>query len=311
MSKSHRPHRQLIALTGAVVLGACQAQAPAASGEALQDDVGAAHAIAVPRQRVVSLIPGMTETVVALGGEGRLVARTRYDLQPQLADLPSLGGGLDPSLEALVDLNPDLVILWPDPGGDGTLSSRLREIGLPYYAARVGTIADFERHARNLGQLLGLQERAESLVSSVQTELAGVESAVSGAPKVSVYWVVQEDPPMTVGPGTFLDSLIRVAGGANVFEDASNPWPAVSLEEVFWRDPDVVIVPTAGGDDGVRERLKTAAGWSAVAAVQDGSVITVEADLFGRPGPRMGEAAATLARLLHPDLSPGPPSARE
>ena len=262
----------------------------------------------VPRTRIVSLIPAVTETLVAIGAADRLVARTRYDENPLLADLPSVGGGIDPSLEFLARLKPDLVVLWASGASGVLLEDRLDGIGLDWYAAAIRTVDDFRRHTRNLGRLVGLAAAADSVIARVERDFGAAVRSWSGRDPVEVVYVVQQEPPMTVGPGTFLDSVLGAAGAVNAFSDIVGSWPLVSMEEVVRRDPDHVIVPVQGyGTPEVRpghrdpsiERLAARAGWAAVAAVRAGRVISVDGSLFGRPGPRMGEAALYLAYRLH------------
>jgi iron complex transport system substrate-binding protein len=247
--------------------------------------------------RIVSLLPSVTEILVALGAGDRLVARTDYDTDPTLALLPSVGGGLNPSLERLTLLRPDLVVGW---SGDHSLDELARH-GVLVYRPQSQTLADVRCTMLRLGRALGLETAADSLTGAIDGELAGVRRAVQGRPRPSVFYVVWFDPPMTAGPGTFLDELIDIAGGQNVFADAPSPWPTVSLEGIVRRQPAVVIVPR--GERGAERSagLRTTPGWRDLRAVRAGRVIEVDADVFNRPGPRVGKAARTLARLLHPE----------
>jgi len=277
------------------------------------DDAGVVHPVAVARARVLSLVPGMTETVVALGGGDLLVGRTRYDEQAELAVLPSVGGGLDPNLERLAELAPDLVIAWKDAGGMGTLSGRLQGIGVPVYQVAIQSTRDFRRHASNLGRLLHLIASADSLLEAVDDGLLAVRAAVAGRPAPSILFLAQRDPPMAAGPGTFIDSLLVAAGGTNVLSGDPGvlvDWPMVSLEDILWRDPDFIVVPVVGIGEAADARrfvppevdaLLEAPGWREVAAISERRVIAVDAGLFSRPGPRMAVAAASLASRLHPD----------
>lgn len=290
------------------VLAGCTADRRAEPAtDAVVDDLGRRHDVAEPRTRIVSLIPAATETLVAIGAADRLVARTRYDEAPEVAELPSVGGGIDPSLEFLAALAPGLVVLWAS-GADGArLEDRLDQLGVDGYGAALETVDDFRRHARNLGRLVGLAERADSLVARVEGELEAAAESWAGGDPVTVFYVVQPDPPMTAGPGTFLDSVLAAAGAVNAFADVRGNWPLVSMEEVVRRDPDYVIVPVPGFGtpasppgrrDPAAARLAARAGWSSVPAVSAGRVISVDAALFGRPGPRMGTAALYLASRL-------------
>lgn len=293
----------VFALTG------CEAgrRASVATG-AVVDDRGRLHDVTAPRTRIVSLIPAVTETLVAIGAADRLVARTRYDDAPEVAALPSVGGGIDPSLEFLAALAPELVVLWASGGSGARLEDRLDEVGVEWYGAALETVEDFRRHAGNLGRLVGLAERADSMIAHMDEQLEGAAGSWAGGDPVKVVYVVQADPPMTVGPGTFLDSVLAAAGAVNAFGDLRGNWPLVSMEEVVRRDPDYVVVPVPGYGtpaaapdyrDPAAERLAARPGWSAVPAVSAGRVISVDASLFGRPGPRMGEAALYLATRLH------------
>jgi len=289
-------------LGASLLLAACEREGDVAEGpDAVADDLGRLHSASPPRSRIVSLVPSATETLLALGAGDRLAARTRYDEQAELASLPSVGGGIDPSLEFLAELAPDLVVLWPAAGSGASLGSRLDALGLAWYGTRIQTAEDFRRLARNLGRLTGAPGRADSLIAAVDDDLAAARAAWTGRSPVEAAYVVQHNPPMTAGPGTFLDSVLAAGGVSNVFADMDGPWPMVSLEEVVWRDPDYVILPVAGFGSAKRatERLAASPGWRAVPAVAAGRIETVEAALFARPGPRMGEAARLLAALFH------------
>lgn len=275
-----------------------------AAGTGVLDDSGREVALDETPRRVVSLLPSLTEIVLALGREETLVARTRYDRDPRVRDLPSVGGGLRPNLETIGRLRPDLVLAWSDEG-DARLADRLRALEIPLYAADAQTLADVRRHATNLGRLLGAEREADRLLDSIHRGLARLRARTEGAERPSVFYVVWPDPPTTAGPGTYLDSLISVAGGANAFADAPARWPQVSLEEVLRRDPDVVVLASRHDGSAVDTlRLRERPGWRSLSAVRRGRVLVVDADLFNRPGPRVVEAARTLAEFLHPDRLP-------
>lgn len=287
----------------AVVAAGC---ADARGGEdagfaSVLDDAGREVRVAAPPARIISLIPAVTEVVVALGEADRLVARTAYDTDPALAHLPSTEQALIPSVEWLVRHRPELVVAWAS-GQTRPAVARLGELGVPVYGAAIETLDDVDATIRRVARLLGVEARGDSLAARVRGELDEVRRAVGGRERPGVFYVVGRDPPMTAGPGTFVDELIAIAGGRNVFGDAPGGWPQVGLEEVVRRQPDVLIVPLGDwhGAEAL-ERLRAAPGWRELRAVRDGRVYAVAAEAFNRPGPRVGEAARRLARLLHPE----------
>lgn len=268
------------------------------AAQSVVDDAGVVHPLATPRQRVVSTLPGITDLFVALGATDHLIGRTRYDLGPEVAHLTSVGGGLDPDLETLTVLEPDLVVLWTDTDAR-SMAARVRDLGMESYSARVDDMASFRRHARQIGKLTDLEAEVDSLLTSVDLTLTHVREQLDEAPKPSVLYVIGVDPPMVAGPGTFLDSLVTASGGSNVFADLEVMWPQVSLEAIVQRDPDYVVVSVQQGSSPPLSARRD--GWALVGAVREGRVIEVDPDTFNRPGPHVGSAALTLARALHPD----------
>ena len=284
-----KSHRYIALILAPLLVAACaERDAPPAGAGA------GAHA---PAQRVISLIPSTTETILALGGGDRLVARSDYDNDAALAHLPSVGRALTPSLEQLTVLQPDLVIAWPD-NMSRSVIGRLGELGVQIYAPEIQTLADIYETTSELGRRLGLEAAADSVVADIKKQLEAVSESTAGREHPSIFYVVWHDPPTTVGPATFINELIEIAGGRNVFADAPAQWPQVSLETIVSRQPDVIVLPS--GDDQTLDlrRLRARVGWRDMRAVREGRVIHVDAELFNRPGPRVAEAARQLAQLL-------------
>ena len=296
------PHRKArlteckVFFTILTVLAACGPPGdPPPPSITVTDDLGRTVALPAPARRVFSVIPSITETVAALD-PGVLVARTRFDRAPEFAHLPSLGDGMSPNLEALARLEPDLVISWSDV--TERVADRAEALGIAVYRADVQTIDGLRSHLLRLGTLLGREERASLVTDSLDRALERVAAAVRGRDPVSVYYSVSHDPPQTTGPGTFIDEVISLAGGRNIFADASGGWPLVSVEAVLTRNPDVLVIPgRARGAGGVP--WLEAPGWRELEAVRNGRILLVDGDLFNRPGPRVAEAAAELVRFLH------------
>ncbi len=304
-----RGSRPLARTAFPILLAACGPPAdPAPPAVTVTDDLGRTVALSAPARRVFSVIPSITESIAVLDA-GVLIARTRFDRAPEFAHLPSLGDGMSPNLEALARLEPDLVVSWRG-ATERTVAERAEALGIPVYRADVQTIDGVRSHLRRLGTLLGREEEATTAVDSLDRALAGVAAAVRGRDPVSVYYSVWHDPPQTTGPGTFIDEVVSLAGGRNVFADASRAWPLVSVEAVLRRNPDALVIPgRASGADAVR--WLEAPGWRELKAVRSGRYLLVDGDLFNRPGPRVAEAAAALARFLHgadvPAAEPNPP----
>jgi ABC-type Fe3+-hydroxamate transport system substrate-binding protein len=273
----------------------------ASAGDApidVTDGAGRSVRLEEPARRIVSTVPALTDWVVALGAAERLVARTEFDAHPDLSHLPSVGGGLDPSVEWLAAQRPDLVLAWPD-APSRSLVARLDRLGIATYTAPIQTIGDALAVATDIGRLLGAEIAAAEAVARVRVGLDAVEAAVAARPRPSVLFLIGLEPIMAAGPGTFLDELLTRAGGRNALGDLPILWPNLSLEEVVRRAPDVIIVGSAGPADPLRT-LRSRPGWRDVRAVQDGRVHGVDPDVINRPGPHLHDAAAQLARLVHP-----------
>ena len=291
-----------LAMGSLLALSACSsAELPAGDG-AIVDDLGRTITIGAPPERIVALVPSVTDLILALGESDRLVARTRYDTDPRLAALPTVGGGLDPNIEAIIGLRPDLVIAWP--GADQPIIGHLEAAGIAVYGAGSQSLEDQARHTRQIGQLLGIELRADSLLAHIDSSFAALAAALDGVPEVSALYVAWHDPPMTTGPGTFVDSIMSVAGGRNIFDDATTDWPQVNMEEIVTRDPDVLILPVPDvGDSVTIAWVHLTPGWRDLRAVRTGKILLVDSELFSRPGPRIIDAATQLAELLHPGMT--------
>jgi iron complex transport system substrate-binding protein len=256
-----------------------------------------------PAVRVVSLLPAATETMLALGGADRLVGRTRYDTDPRVAALPSVGGGLDPSLESIVALAPDLVVAWESASGS-PVRERLEAVGIPVFSLAIRDTASIFQTVQNLGRLTGLRPAADSLARSLRRELAAVRESLPPGRRPTVLYVISVDPPIIAGTDNYIAELIEVAGGepVRISGAARGVSPQVSLEEFVRRQPDVLILPVGPGGVGL-ERLRREPGWRDLAALREGRAAEVPADLVNRPGPSIGETARLLRDVLHPHVS--------
>ena len=281
--------------------------AASAASAAVQvvDDAGETVRLAHPARRIVSLIPSATDLLVAMGARGQLAGRTDFDRDSAVIALPSVGGGLDPSVETLVALRPDLVVSF-ETERDATLRTRLRELGIPVYGLAAQDTADVFRAAAHLGVLAGRVRAADSLAASIRAELDEVRRSVAGRPAPSVLYVAWVDPPMIAGPTTFISELVRLAGGRPLFEDVRQEWPTVSIEEIVSRRPQVVVIPAGAGAEFSAEALRGAPGWRELAASPGTRVAEVPVAVVNRPGPRLGEAARALRDAIHPPSAPRP-----
>ncbi|MEP7066336.1 MAG: helical backbone metal receptor [Gemmatimonadota bacterium] len=248
--------------------------------------------------RIASLNPATTELLFALGAGKRLVARTTWDVWPEAARaVPDVGPGLRPNIEAVLARHPDLVVLYAS-AENRVAAQQLRAAGIAVLALRTDKLADFARASRELGRAVGESAGAALVVDTMQRTLARVRAATVNLEHPTVFWHVWDSPIYTIGAGSFLDELLTVAGGKNIYGDRTEPSPQVSLEDIVARDPRIILAGVAG-----KSTMTTSPLWRGVRAVREGRVFVVDTNLVGRPSVRAGEAAASIARLLHPGIA--------
>ncbi len=271
----------------------------------------AGMAVAQPR-RIVSTAPSITEMLFALGLGDRVVGVTEYCRYPEAArKITKIGSYIQPNLEVILSLKPDLVVIQENPA---RLREKFEAVRLPVLELKHTTIGDIYESLLTLGRVAGVEERAERLVDEIQTELRHIHAKTKDLPVRRVMFVIGRTPGsvrdlFVVGRASYLNELIRIAGGANVFADAPAPYPRVPLEEVLSRDPEVIIdrgEMAASGEQENRKRriMELWRRYPNLTAVKRGSVYAVASDSFVVPGPRMVQAARALARMLHPEAEP-------
>jgi iron complex transport system substrate-binding protein len=269
----------------------------------------AAHpADAADPARIVSTSPSITETLFALGLGERVVGVSSYCRYPQAAArLPKVGSFMRPETERIAHLRPDLVIVH---AGPHHVPPQLATLGIASLIVDRGTLADVYSSIRAVGAAAAAQDRAARLVADLQRRLAGIQAEAAGRRPRKVLVIVGRQPGtladlVAVGRGSYLNDLVTVAGGRNVLDDAWLPeYPRVSMESVIRLDPDVIVDAGDMGeteDDHRRRQPLTERLWrqqTHVRAAQAGAVHAVTSDAFVIPGPRVIEAAETLARWL-------------
>jgi ABC-type Fe3+-hydroxamate transport system substrate-binding protein len=285
----------LVTVIVAVVSIACEAKRDAADGVE-HDDFDAPLPV-TRAERIVSLSPATTELLYTLGVGERLVGRTTWDVfPPEVMRVPDVGDGIDPNVEAILAVRPDLVVLYAS-GSNRDEAAALTRAGVPVVALRTDLVAEFFRAVRILGHLTGTSEAARLIADTVATSLDSVRRRTASLERPTVFLPSWITPLLTIGAGSYLTELVAIAGARNIYDDHQAPSPQISIEDVIRRDPDYVLAAPNRA-----ELLRTDPGWSVIRAIREGHVLVFDTTLVGRPSVRMGEAALSLARLFHPDV---------
>ena len=263
-----------------------------AQGVQVTDDRGVTVQWPRPPQRIVSLLPSLTETVCALDQCARLVGVDRYSNWPaSLSRLPQVGGGLDPNIEAIVALRPDAVLM----ATSSRAALRLESLGIKVVALEPRTHADVQRVLGKVGQLLGVDD-AQRVWRAID---AGVSAAAQSLPPsvrgTRVYFEVNRGP-YAAGEASFIGQTLARLGARNIVPADLGPFPKINPEYVVRARPDLIMIGVRSAD-GMAQRP----GWAAMPAVRDQRVCLFnpeQADILIRPGPRMAEGARIMAQCL-------------
>lgn len=279
---------------------------PPPTAIAAQDATSQTVRLSHPATRIVSLAPSITEILFAIGAGGQVVGRDQFsDYPAEVKSLPSISTSMGQlNTEEVVALKPDLVITAPLFAAEQIQT--LRNLGLTVFV--VPNPTDFEglyTDIENVATLTGHSSQAQDLVGSSQERVAAVETAVSRAtakPKV-FYELDGSDPakPYTAGPGTFIDLVIRMAGGRNAAASLNVTYAQISLEELVSQNPDLIVLGDAAYGITVAS-VDARPGWSVMNAVRNGAVYPFDDNLVSRPGPRLVDGLEAMAKLIHPEL---------
>ena len=270
----------------------------------VRDMLGREVSLSAPPRRIVSLAPSTTEILYALGAEELLVGVTTFcDFPPAVQHKPKVGGMVDPSLEAIVSLRPDLVIAATEGNRDSTVQ-QLVGLGIPTYVVSPKSFSGVLESIVRIGKLTEREEAARRVVAELGQRAERVSRAIRGLPTPSVLYLVWADPVIAPGRDTLITDLIRMAGGSSVSADERLEWPRLSLEQIVTTAPEVIIVAThsaAHVDDALRRWREQKI---LLPAFKSGRIHTIDGNLLHRPGPRIIDGLEALARAIHPGALP-------
>ncbi len=248
-------------------------------------------------RRLISIAPSITETLYALGLGDRLVGDTDYcDYPPQAKLLPHVGALLNPSLEKIVALKPNLV-LGTDEANRRETADQLEHLGIPLYGVTAHTVEGTLRSLEDLGRVLDWQRPTEALVARLRARVAAVEKQAQGRPRPKVLFVVWYRPLITAGSQTFISNVIQCAGGVSISDDLKGEWPHMGLEEVLNRSPDVILFPQTEAFAPGLDEFQKLPGWRDLAAIKKHRLFFVSETIM-RASPRLIDALEEVAKIL-------------
>ncbi|MEJ2188679.1 MAG: helical backbone metal receptor [Acidobacteriota bacterium] len=261
--------------------------------------------------RIVSMAPSLTESLFALGVGDRVVGRTRYcSFPPEVAEIPEIGGHLDPNIEAIIALRPDLVFTIPS---SGEAEARLRSLGIRVLPVDQHDVAAVLKSVTVLAEACGVPERGVALRARLEQKLETVRRAVQRRPRPRVVVVVGRElgegavrSVWAAGPETFYEDVVGIAGGVNAVTPGLVRYPEISREGLVALDPDVILDVVSGLDKRGLDAEEVRADWSELGelrAVREDKVCVLVGDAMVVPGPRLPELVNAVAKALHPELA--------
>jgi iron complex transport system substrate-binding protein len=264
-----------------------------------------ARTVAVP-QRIISLVPATTEMLFAMGAGPRVAAVGSYDAFPPEADrLPKVGGLLDPNVERVLALKPDLVVLY---NSQTELKEQLQRAGIPIFSYIHRDLSDVTETMRRLGERVGAQRGAESAAAAIEQQLAAIRQRLTGRPRPKTLLVFGRESGSlrqinASGGYGFLHDMLEIGGGMDALADIKRESVMMSSEMVIARAPEVIIELHYGQSLNREDTEAERRVWNAlpsVPAVRTGRVYMLTGNEFVVPGPRIAQAVDRLARTLHP-----------
>jgi len=273
---------------------------PAPAARTVTDDSGRTFSVPAPPLRIVSLAPGATEMLFAAGAGSEVVATVEYsDVPADAKRVPRIGDAVSIDLERVVRIHPDVVVAWPS-GGNPAQREKIARLGIPVYAQDTPRLADLAGSLRRLGALAGTAPQAEAAARAIEARLAALERtygpAARGGKQPGVLLEIWNRPVYTVGGRQLMSDALTLCGVRNVFADLTAPGPAVDIEAVIARDPDIIVAAGPPGES---------AGWLAdwqrfatLSAVRNHRLIAFEDQALSRLGPSVLDATEALCRAI-------------
>ena len=284
-------------MTRLIVLATLCLALPAFAARTVTDELGRAVTIPDHPHRLVCLMPSVVDDVYALGAASDVIAVPDYTKYPSEAKTkPSIGLPVNPSIETVVSLHPDLVLASGDLNSMATVD-QLQKLGIPVFTVNPHGIAGIYKSIESLGQALNREQTADKLVGVLREREAAVRRRVYGKPSVKVLMLVWYDPIVTVGKDAYITDLIEIAGGHSVTADISQEWPQVSLEVILERAPDALLL--VRGSKMSLDAIRNRPGWVNLPAVKDNRIYYVD-DRIEYPSPVAFDALEDLAKQFHP-----------
>ena len=270
-------------------------------GATFTDEVGRKLEVPGSPQRIVSVAPSVTETLFALGLGDRLVGVSSYcQFPPEALKKEKVGGYINPSLEKIVALRPDLVIGIAE-GDLKTFVDRLAKLKIPVYIANPKNVFGVITSIQHIGKVTSSARSAQRVTQAIRERVQAIQTKVQGRLRPRVLHVLNFEPLISAGKGTFVDDLIRLGGGRNIAETAQGKYPRFSLEEVLAVDPEVIILASMRSDDPLTEQRQWWGRWKTITAVRQGRIHVLNSDLIHRPSPRIVDGLEQVARAIHPE----------
>jgi iron complex transport system substrate-binding protein len=280
-------------------------------GADLVDDMGYSLTLTSPPKTIVSLAPSNTEILFAIGAGDKVVGVTKYCNYPhnftawiEADNMTSIGSYYNPTTEPIVALEPDLILSTQN---SLDCTENLRNLGYNVLVLAPKNVSDVLDNILLVGRATDHYNEAVTIESELRQRIdaiANQTAAATSTPKV--YNEIWAEPPKAAGPETFIDELITLAGGKNIFHDAIANYPAVSNEEIIAKNPDVIVFPDEymgrAEFSETMEDVKNRPGWETISAVQSDRIYEINSDLISRAGPRLADALEILAKMVHPEI---------
>ncbi len=254
-------------------------------------------------QRIVSLAPGFTETLIDLGLKDKIVGvTTSSDYLEEVKDVEKIGFYMKPSLEKIVALSPDLVLATDYVGQRQTVKT-LRKLGIAVEVFEEKGVKELFLEIKKIGEVCGKQEKANLLVQRMQRKIEQIRTRTASLPRPRVYVEIGYNPLFTCGKGSFIDELIEIAGGDNIASKIDKPYPRISAEFILSKNPEVIILPDMErGYD--KETLKRRNAWQNVSAVLNNRIYDdIGSQMITIPSPNLIlKGLPELAKRIHPEI---------